>query len=112
MPKREVFRLNKIDEAFKKAVSESIEAVLGTSGEKILYSILKRDYGVSKDDVAENPELLVKAIEKLLGPAGQDLLVRLVSEQLTKDLRLKEGFGSKSIPEILNQARRKFFNES
>lgn len=83
--------------------------VLGTSGEKVLFSILKKDYGANIEEVAENPELLVTAIERLLGPAGRDLLVRLVSDELVKefDLPKSPGEGNKKLSEILREAHQK-----
>ena len=103
--------MDKIDEAFNKNISQSLQRILGNTGTKVLYLNLVSQ-GVTNGDVSTNPNALADGLEVILGPSGARLLIKLIASDLVNEFKLTRGSKESTIAEILKELRRKGFTES
>ena len=103
--------MDKIDEAFNKKISESLQRVLGNNGTKVLYRNIQVSSGMTNGDVSTDPNALADALEELLGPTGAELIKKLIMSELINEFKLPRVSKESTFAEILEEMHRKGFTE-
>jgi len=101
--------LNELERRFSNRLSDSLEHALGAKIATLVYSILKTDYGIEKDEVPANPGALKKVLNKIFGPTGLDSLEMLIAKEILTEFDLPDNLGVEdlSLVEALRKARKK-----
>ncbi len=101
--------MNLDETQFGQRVSKALGEALGVKIMYVVYSILKKDYGINKDEVARNPAALEEALGKLFGPKGRDFLVKLISAEIIMEFDLPDNPTGKgnTLTELLQRAHQK-----
>jgi hypothetical protein len=82
---------------------------MGEGVTQSFYYRIEREYGLSKEEMASKPEVVIEHLRQILGPAGTALVERLIVREIRKDFGLdfKENL---PLSTALRQARTKFLN--
>jgi len=101
--------LKEIDEEFGYRVSKALEQALGETVMNVVYTVLRRDFGIGNDEIAANPNALKEVLRRFFGPSGLDFLEELISREIIAEFELpaKLEEASKTLAEVLRIARLK-----
>ncbi len=100
--------MNELDRRFSERLSNSLEQALGAKITSVVYSILKKDYGIEKDQVPANSEALKKALRRIFGPTGMDFLEMLIAKEILTEFGLPNKFEEDLVlVKVLRKARQK-----
>jgi hypothetical protein len=83
--------LIEFDTSFNEKLSRSLEQALGIRIVTVVYSVLRSDFGIEKEDVPAHPEALKRALEKIFGSTGMDFLEMLISKEILTEFDLSPG---------------------
>ncbi len=102
-----------MDEEFGEKISKSLEQALGLKVMNVVYAMLKREFGIHKDEIATNPGALEEVLGRLFGPTGVDFLERLISREIVAefDLALEPEEKDSTLSEVLRKARQKVYSD-
>jgi hypothetical protein len=78
-------RLNAV---LSEAIDEGLKAVLGETGREVVYYNIKSVYGLERESVSKNPELLIESLYRLFG-GGAEVIERVILEKLCLKLGMK-----------------------
>jgi hypothetical protein len=103
--------LSSADDDFRQRLSNSLEQALGVKIVSVLYSILKSDFGIEKDEVPEKSGRFENSSEKNLGSTGLDFLEMLISKEILTEFGLVDNLEANDylLAEALRKARQKVY---
>ncbi len=101
--------MEQLDKKFSEKLSRSLELALGPKITGVVYSVLKSEYGIEKEEVPANPAVLKLVLEKLFGNTGMDFLETLISKQIVAEFNLPAEYEEEELPAILMRARQEIF---
>jgi hypothetical protein len=78
----------RFDAVLSEAIDEGLKAVLGETGKEVVYYNLKSIYGLERESVSKNPEILLESLYRLFG-AGAEVIERVILEKLCLKLGIK-----------------------
>ncbi len=101
--------MGEFDTSFSERLSKSLEQALGVRIVNIVYSILKTDFGIEKDDVPANPDALRKVLKRIFGTTGLNLLELLISKEILIEFDLPVNLEEENtaLDDVLGKARQK-----
>jgi hypothetical protein len=101
--------MNVNEREFSRRVSKSLEDALGQRVMEVVSSIMKKDYGIRKDDLARNPAALQNVLSKLFGPTGLDFLEKLISKEIEREFDIRDNLMERgsTLTLILQRAHQK-----
>ncbi len=75
----------------------------------VIYTILRRDFGIKKNEIATNPNALKEVLRRFFGPTGLDFLEKLISREIIAEFELSPKLEEEnnSLSEVLRIARQK-----
>lgn len=105
--------MSSVDDEFGEKLSKSLEQALGVRIVSVVYSILKSDFGIEKDEVPANPEVLKEVLRRIFGSAGLHFLEILISKEILAEFDLPDNLkaGDYILAEVLREARQKVSSE-
>jgi hypothetical protein len=103
--------LSSADDDFRQRLSNSLEQALGVKIVSVVYSILKSDFGIEKDEVPENPDALKIVLKRIFGSTGLDFLEMLISKEILTEFGLLDNLEANDylLAEALRKARQKVY---
>jgi hypothetical protein len=97
------------DEIVSEILSSTIDKTLGESVRRAVFELLARNYGLTEKSVTSDPEKFTRGLEQILGPAGKDLIVSVISRKIIEEFELSEIVNHRkmTLKELVEKARGK-----
>ena len=102
-------RLKHVDEEFGNRVSKTLEQALGVTVMNLVFTVLKKDFRIARNEIAGNPKALKQVLERFFGPSSYAFLEKLISREIITEFELPEELKleNSSLEHVLNKAREK-----
>jgi hypothetical protein len=75
---------------------------LGTGPAAFAYTIAKRSFGVSKEEIADKPEAFEKALERIFG-ASYTIIEKDIASKLVEAFNLPRTIVPRAMPDLISQ---------